>query len=94
LRKSKLLRWPAKSKSARLGTVALFYHFICLKIMAKNGKSGDGHRHGAVKDRSQFQHPQSKLWVKRDTDTGQFIGVKKDGEKFKGVRREKTDKSD
>ncbi len=61
--------------------------------MAKNGKPGDGHRNGAVKDRSQFQNPQTGLWVKRDTNTGRFMDVKQDGEKFKGVRREKTDKS-
>ena len=56
--------------------------------MAINGKSGDGRRHGAVRDRSQTQTP-SGLWVKRDTSTGQFMDVKKDGERFKGVRSEK-----
>jgi hypothetical protein len=56
--------------------------------MATNGKSGDDRRHGAVRERSQTQTP-SGLWVKRDTDTGRFMDVKKDGEPFKGVRREK-----
>jgi hypothetical protein len=57
-------------------------------LMATNGKSGDDRRHGAVRERSQTQTP-SGLWVKRDAGTGQFMDVKKDGEPFKGVRREK-----
>ena len=56
--------------------------------MAGNGKSGDNRRHGAVKGRSQTQTA-SGHWVKRDTSTGQFMNVKSDGEKFKGVRKEK-----
>lgn len=56
--------------------------------MAKNGKSGDGHRIGAVKDRSQVQNPKTNQWVKRDSDTGKFMDVKKDGKPFKGVRKE------
>lgn len=56
--------------------------------MATNGKSGDDRRHGAVRERSQTQ-TKAGLWVKRDTDTGRFMDVKKDGEPFKGVRREK-----
>lgn len=56
--------------------------------MASNGKSGDNRRHGAVKERSQTQTA-SGHWVKRDTNTGQFMNVKSDGEKFKGVRKEK-----
>lgn len=56
--------------------------------MAKNDPKGDGHRIGAIRDRSQFQHPNGH-WVKRDSDTGQFMHVKHDAEKFKGVRREK-----
>lgn len=57
--------------------------------MAKNPPSGDGHRHGQVTDRSQFQNPKNANWTKRDTDTGRFIDQKKDGEPFKGVRTEK-----
>ncbi len=57
--------------------------------MARNGKSGDGHRNGAVKDRSQTYNPKIEKWVKRDTETGRFMDVKQDGEKFKGVRKEK-----
>jgi hypothetical protein len=57
--------------------------------MARNGKTGDGHRNGAVKDRSQAHNPKTDQWVKRDTDTGRFMDVKQDGTPFKGVRKEK-----
>lgn len=57
--------------------------------MAKNGKPGDGHRNGQVRERSQTFNPVTELWVKRDTNTGRFMDVKQDGTKFKGVRREK-----
>ena len=57
--------------------------------MAKNGKSGDGHREGAVRGRSQVQNPVSGNWVKRDTATGRFMDVKTTDGPFKGVRREK-----
>jgi len=57
--------------------------------MAKNGTPGDGHRVGAVRDRSQTQIP-SGHYVKRDTTTGRFVDVKtSDMTPFKGVRREK-----
>jgi len=57
--------------------------------MASNGKSGDNHRIGAIKQRSQTFNPQTEQWVKRDTQTGKFMDVKLDGEPFKGVRKEK-----
>lgn len=57
--------------------------------MATNPPSGDGHRKGAVRDRSQTYNPQNNRWIKRDTSTGQFMAQKSDGTKFKGVRREK-----
>lgn len=57
--------------------------------MAKNGKVGDGHRIGAVKDRSQTYNPKTEQWVKRDADTGRFMDVKQDGTPFKGVTKEK-----
>ncbi|SHL97135.1 hypothetical protein SAMN05216524_101369 [Mucilaginibacter sp. OK098] len=57
--------------------------------MATNGKPGDGHRNGAVRERSQTFNPLTEQWVKRDTETGRFMDVKKDGEPFKGVRKEK-----
>lgn len=56
--------------------------------MAKNGTSGDGHRNGAVKQRSQTQTPAGN-WVKRDSETGRFMDVKTtDKTPFKGVRKE------
>jgi hypothetical protein len=57
--------------------------------MAKNGNPSDGHREGAVKQRSQTFNPQNDRWVKRDTETGQFIDQKADGAPYKGVRKEK-----
>jgi len=58
--------------------------------MAKNGKPGDGHRNGAVRDRSQVYNPKTDDWTKRDTDTGRFIDRKtSDDGPFKGVRKEK-----
>jgi len=57
--------------------------------MAKNPPKGDGHRHGAVRGRSQTYNPQTQAWTKRDTDTGRFIDQKADDKPFKGVRKEK-----
>ncbi len=57
--------------------------------MATNPPSGDGHRSGAVKGRSQTFNPKTEQWVKRDSETGRFIDVKKDSTPFKGVRKEK-----
>lgn len=57
--------------------------------MATN--TGDGHRIGSVKDRTQVHNPQNDTFVKRDTNTGRFIDVKSDGTPFKGVAHE-TDK--
>jgi hypothetical protein len=57
--------------------------------MAKNGKSGDGHRNGQVTGRSQAFNPRTETWVKRDTSNGRFMDGKSDHEPFKGVRREK-----
>lgn len=57
--------------------------------MATNPPIGDGHRNGAVRDRSQIQTT-SGHWVKRDADTGRFMDVKtSDKTPFKGVRKEK-----
>lgn len=57
--------------------------------MAKNPPKGDGHRIGAVRDRSQTQMP-SGHYVKRDTETGRFMDVKtSDKTPFKGVTKEK-----
>lgn len=57
--------------------------------MATNPPAGDGHRNGAVRQRSQVQHPINDNWTKRDTETGKFIDQKSDGTPFKGVRKEK-----
>ena len=43
--------------------------------MAKNPPIGDGHRVGAVRQRSQTQ-TSSGHWVKRDAGTGRFMEVK------------------
>lgn len=56
--------------------------------MATNPPKGDGHRNGAVRNRSQTQ-TSSGHWVKRDKATGRFIDVKSDGNPFKGVTKEK-----
>jgi len=57
--------------------------------MAKNAPTGDGHRKGAVRDRSQTHNPKTGRWVKQDTDSGRFIDQKDDQRPFKGVRKEK-----
>jgi len=59
------------------------------ETMAKNGIVGDGHRNGAVKERTQVFNPKTEQWVKRDTNTGKFIDVNQNGQPHKGVRREK-----
>jgi hypothetical protein len=57
--------------------------------MATNPPYGDGHRNGAVKQRSQVFNPKTGLYVKRNAETGRFMDVKQDGTPFKGVRKEK-----
>ena len=57
--------------------------------MAVNKPIGDGHRIGAVRERSQTQNPNTGQWVKRDSNTGRFMDVKQDGTPFKGVRKER-----
>jgi hypothetical protein len=57
--------------------------------MATNPPTGDGHRKGMVRKRSQTQTP-SGHYVKRDAETGRFMDVKTtDKTPFKGVRKEK-----
>lgn len=60
----------------------------CEVAMTKSNRPGDGHRIGAVRERSQTVTP-SGHYVKRDTQTGRFIDVKSDKTPFKSVRREK-----
>ncbi|MCP5433209.1 MAG: hypothetical protein H6923_08070 [Alphaproteobacteria bacterium] len=57
--------------------------------MATNPPPGDGHRKGAVRDRSQVYNPQNEKWTKRDKGTGQFMDQKADSKPFKGVRKER-----
>ena len=84
---------PVTTKLPSLGCSPVpQYQITCEKqihIMATNGKTGDGHRNGAVRDRSQFQHPDNGHWYKRDTNSGQIIDVNKGGQPHKGVRKEK-----
>jgi hypothetical protein len=61
--------------------------------MATNKPYGDGHRQGAVRDRSQTHNPKTDYWTKRNTDDGRFIDQKADKDPFKGVRKEKGGKS-
>ena len=56
--------------------------------MATNPPSGDGHRKGAARKRSQVSNPLTEQFTKRDTETGQFIDQKADEAPFKGVRKE------
>ncbi|MBU0710657.1 hypothetical protein KJ762_12470 [bacterium] len=61
-----------------------------MTYIAKNPPTSDGHRHGAVKDRSQTHNPKTGHWVKRNTDDGKFMDQKTSSDKpFKGVRKEK-----
>lgn len=56
--------------------------------MATNPPSGDGHRNGAVRGRSQVLNPKTGKWTKRNAGDGRFMDVKADCKPFKGVRRE------
>jgi len=57
--------------------------------MITNPPKGDGHRYGALRDRSQAFNPKTDRWVKRDSKTGRFIDQKANQTPFKGVRKEK-----
>jgi hypothetical protein len=60
--------------------------------MATNAPTGDGHRQGSVRKRTQLKTKVmgEEHFTKRSKKSGQFIAQKKDGAKFKGVRKEKT----
>ena len=58
-------------------------------IMATNKPYGDNARKGAVRSRSQTYNPRTNRWVKRNTETGQFMNQKADENPFKGVRKER-----
>ena len=60
--------------------------------MATNAPVGDGHRNGAVRKRTQLK---TKLmgedhYTKRNKKNGEFIAQKQDGNKYKGVRKERA----
>jgi hypothetical protein len=57
--------------------------------MAINKPTGDNARKGQVRERSQVYNPKTEQWVKRDSNTGQWIDVNKNGKPHKGVRKEK-----
>lgn len=57
--------------------------------MATNPPSGDNHRNGAVRSRSQTLNPKTNLFTKCNAETGRFMDVKQNGAPFKGVRKEK-----
>src|SRR6185295_12457186 len=50
--------------------------------MATNPPAGDGHRNGAVQDRSQVFNPVTQRGPKRDTDTGRFMDQKVNGKPY------------
>lgn len=59
--------------------------------MAKD--TGKGFRKGAVTGRTQSKNPVTGDWTKRDETAGskkkgEFMDVKSDGKKFKGVAKE------
>jgi len=63
--------------------------------MAKN--TGKGHRKGSVDNRTQIENPKTGNQVKRNQDQnseheGEFMDVKEEGEKFKGVAEEPDDR--
>lgn len=53
--------------------------------MATN--TGDNHRIGSIKNRSQFYNEVTDTYFKRDATTGRIVDGKK-GEPFKGVAKE------
>jgi len=60
--------------------------------MATNAPSGDNRRKGAVRKRTQLKTKVmgEEHFTKRSKKTGEFMAQKKDGGKFKGVRKEKA----
>ena len=60
--------------------------------MATNAPAGDGHRNGAIRKRTQLKAKVmgEDKFTKRSKKTGEFTAQKKDGTKFKGVRRERS----
>jgi len=52
--------------------------------MAKN--TNDGHRIGAVKERTQLYNSHTNTFIKRDSKTGQFMSASKN--EYKGITTE------
>ena len=57
--------------------------------MGKN--TGNGTRIGIIGGRTQVYNDKTDCYVKRDTETGRFIGVKK-ATPFKDIKRENLEK--
>ena len=59
--------------------------------MATNAPTGDGHRNGSVRKRTQLKTKVmgEEHYTKRSKRSGQFMAQKEES-KFKGVRREKS----
>lgn len=57
--------------------------------MAKNVAHMSEFRIGSVSNRSQFYNEHTGIWYKRNTETGEIMGGKKEGTPYKGVRKEK-----
>ena len=53
--------------------------------MATNPPSGDNHRNGAVRSRSQTFNPRTQQFVKRNAETGRFMDVKQNDNFLSGV---------
>jgi hypothetical protein len=57
--------------------------------MAVNKPADDSARKGAVKKRTQFKNPLTKISTKRNTNSRELKAAKKSAVKYMGVRREK-----
>ena len=60
------------------------------KIIKMGGNTGNGHRKGAVKGKSQTFNGKTNSYVKRDTKTGKFVSSK--STPYKGVKKESNAK--
>lgn len=76
-----------KSENGLYLVVVLRLHVFPGAVMAKN--TGKDYRVGSVDNRSQVRNPRTQQWVKRDDETGRFVGQKGDGTPYKGVAKER-----
>lgn len=58
--------------------------------MATNPPSGDGHRNGAIKGRTQSYNPKTGLYTKRDTGNWTVYGCKNNRRKVQRRHKRKT----